>query len=664
MEEKFDVYWKAVLLAITAFLLGSLEVFGEACCGIACVIAISIGRKNIWPVCLATVVGMLSTGDFSGTAVNAIIICGIAFAMSLRDVIWLRRQTFVVALLGAIWYGIVKLVVYIMWNMGRSFTDIYAQTMLVFSLSVIYSKAFKVIDEDIVSVLNRADAALGVGILLCSVFYALPLEIGGITVAAAAAICGMLYIGYRFGMGLGLTWTVIAGLILTYRTGENGYLMAYTIMLLLALGIYQMLELGRLGLSLFFALAYYILGRLGYDFLLYTENVSALISAVFVFVLLPVRYAVPIDEKVRYNMLGNRSPEWANLVMDKVSAFAAALKRVDYTMADATTGISFGEIGEIIDSFTVNASQITPMRKTIEAKVMQELRALGVEVSSLMLVRNKNDKLEVYITMKKRGARLIKSEKIEAILATTMKVGLVSDDNNRVLVGRDYQVYHYKEKPRYRCVCAARVASKYEGQPSGDNFFIGDMDDGQKLMIISDGMGSGTEANEYSSGLIDTMEELLLTGIDKELAIKLVNAYLAEKNKGEMFATMDMLIIDTYTGQGRLFKQGAATTYIKRRDWLEEIKSTSLPMGVDERADCENSVKKFYAQDIIIMLSDGMYEELIYENKEDYVRNLILAMECDSVGEIADYIMEGLMKNSRRTLRDDATVLVCKLVKT
>jgi stage II sporulation protein E len=218
--------------------------------------------------------------------------------------------------------------------------------------------------------------------------------------------------------------------------------------------------------------------------------------------------------------------------------------------------------------------------------------------------------------------------------------------------------YIYREKTVFDCKVAFRSVSRYEGTVSGDNFYSGDINNGQQLIMISDGMGSGESAYESSRNLIDAMEELLGAGVDRELAIKLVNSYLSEKNRGENFATMDMLIIDRYTGYGRLFKQGAATTYIRRRDWIEEIKSTSLPMGVDEEADCETAVKKFYDGDIIVMLSDGVYENLIYENEDDFIRQKLLDMTYDEPEEIADYLMSAVKEKSRRRLADDATVAV------
>ena len=71
------------------------------------------------------------------------------------------------------------------------------------------------------------------------------------------------------------------------------------------------------------------------------------------------------------------------------------------------------------------------------------------------------------------------------------------------------------EKPDYRCFTAVRRLSMYEDEVSGDNFYIGDIKSGQKLILISDGMGNGEKAARDSNQLIDSLEELLSAGFDK-----------------------------------------------------------------------------------------------------------------------------------------------------
>ena len=107
----------------------------------------------------------------------------------------------------------------------------------------------------------------------------------------------------------------------------------------------------------------------------------------------------------------------------------------------------------------------------------------------------------------------------------------------------------------------------------------------------------------------------------------------------------------------------AATTFIRRGSWLELIKSTSLPVGVIDGAVCEHCSKKFYNDDMIIMVSDGILESMIVENKEDYMRELLEDFDGDEPEELVEYIADCIRSQGGNRLKDDATIIACKLIK-
>ena len=115
------------------------------------------------------------------------------------------------------------------------------------------------------------------------------------------------------------------------------------------------------------------------------------------------------------------------------------------------------------------------------------------------------------------------------------------------MVGRSYDLVILNQKPAFRIQTAARRLSCQEDVISGDNFYIGNLKNGQALLMIADGMGKGVQAAKDSEALLSAVEELVMTGFEQEMAVRLVNAYLAEKNKGEHFTTLDMLLLELYS---------------------------------------------------------------------------------------------------------------------
>ena len=236
-------------------------------------------------------------------------------------------------------------------------------------------------------------------------------------------------------------------------------------------------------------------------------------------------------------------------------------------------------------------------------------------------------------------------------------------EDSRQMVGRSYDLVILNQKPAFRIQTAARRLSCQEDVISGDNFYIGNLKNGQALLMIADGMGNGVQAAKDSEALLSAVEELVMTGFEQEMAVRLVNAYLAEKNKGEHFTTLDMLLLDLYTGVGHLVKYGAATTYVCRGNWMECIKSTSLPVGVMEDAGCECSSKKYYAGDLIVMVSDGVLDSILFENKDDYMHTLLEALKDEEPETVVEAVIQDIRSVCGKRLKDDATIIVCKVMK-
>lgn len=560
--------------------------------------------------------------------------------------------------------SVVTLLVNITYNLffdgNMDMLIVLCEGIMVFCLTILYAKALYVIQFDFAKIAVDSQYAAAVLILTASAFYGLPVELFRIfRVQEAVGIYILLYVIYRFGIGIGSTWAAAAGIILAVSTGENSYLVMLLVVTAVCSVFAGVIPLKKTGIILGFFLVCLVSSASYWPYMLSENGLKAVISASVAFFLTPVSLMTYVDERVRRGEIYEGSSEWGKLMMDRVSEFARAFRRIEYTVEGAgNAGITFHEIGDVLEDFSSEFDDVVPMKKTMEASIISELTRKNAVVKSIVLVKNKLEHYEIYLTLKMQRGRLLTAAEVREILESHGSLSLQTMSISRNIVSKDFTLLAFEEKPPFYIDMAVKRLSKYDSGTSGDNYLLDELRSGQNLMILSDGMGSGKQAAAQSSLLINTLEDMLSAGFDRELSVKFINSYLSRRNKGEIFATLDMLLIDCYTGYGRLYKQGASATFVKRGDWIEIIKSTSLPVGIEEEAVCEKSVKKFYENDIIIMVSDGVMESIVFENKEDYMKEIIRNAESPFAEEIADDIITNIRNLNGRNLKDDATVLV------
>ena len=96
---------------------------------------------------------------------------------------------------------------------------------------------------------------------------------------------------------------------------------------------------------------------------------------------------------------------------------------------------------------------------------------------------------------------------------------------------------------------------------------------------------------------------------------------------------------------------------------MECIRSTSLPMGFVEQIEFDTCVRKLYHGDMLVMVSDGVLDGIIFENKEECLADIIAKQDTCNAQVLAENIMEEVCRMKRGVMRDDSTVLVAGLWK-
>ena len=224
--------------------------------------------------------------------------------------------------------------------------------------------------------------------------------------------------------------------------------------------------------------------------------------------------------------------------------------------------------------------------------------------------------------------------------------------------------FTYMSQDKFSVQIGISKTTKAGSPVSGDTNLETKLEDGKYLLAISDGMGSGPEAMKSSKVAIKTLERLLTAGFDKTMSLKLINSILEITQKDDMYATLDVEILDLYSGIMEFVKNGACPTYLKRNKEVQLLKANTLPAGAIEKMDLEVYDCDLQDGDIIVMCSDGVIESNDeYINKEVWIKYLLEDMQTDDAQKIADILLKESIDNDYGTQKDDMTVIVAKISK-
>ncbi len=143
----------------------------------------------------------------------------------------------------------------------------------------------------------------------------------------------------------------------------------------------------------------------------------------------------------------------------------------------------------------------------------------------------------------------------------------------------------------------------------GDGFETFLLDNGFSVTLLCDGMGRGGMAAVDGKMAAGLMADLMKAGFSPQSAVGFVNAALFLKSEEESTSTVDLLLIDLYTGKATLYKSGAAPTYIKRGDRVIRVDTEALPIGILSPAPFGKTGIQLKAGDVVVMTTDGALPE-------------------------------------------------------
>ena len=338
--------------------------------------------------------------------------------------------------------------------------------------------------------------------------------------------------------------------------------------------------------------------------------------------------------------------------------WTSRLKEEKQNMESQLNGVSKAILGIAEDVQSQSTSN--KEYKDEEEQIIHLLKQKEVLVQDISIKKNTSDRfiIELYI-------ETAKIKDIDKLIENTLTKVLTE----KIIINSEEEL-KFERMTKYTCMADDKFlitigqayAVKDNKDISGDSVLKIRLKDGKYLIAISDGMGSGPEARKSSQIVIKMLQRLLNAGFEKNTSIDLINTSLLNVSE-DVFATLDIAIVDLYKGNVEFIKSGACPTYVKNGKKVQIIKSLALPAGILKDITGEIFDKDIETEEIMVMCTDGIIDSNVeYKNKELWVRYLLEDMENNNPQKMADIILNESIDNNFGRIKDDMSVIVCRFV--
>jgi stage II sporulation protein E len=315
-----------------------------------------------------------------------------------------------------------------------------------------------------------------------------------------------------------------------------------------------------------------------------------------------------------------------------------------------------GQVGQLLENLAQDLDKYRHIPTELEGMIKKELGRIQVTVRNPVVYQDRDGHREIHIYAATTKGRLVTAREAAAVLSRLMGSPFVpSGECHHVIGRREVLLVFVENTPFYALTGVARMTKEGE-RVSGDTFSCLSLPNGELMLALSDGMGSGEGALEESRNVIELLEQMTEAGFSKISALKLINSLYMPESDENGFATADVVVVNLYQGNCRFIKNGAAATWIWRQNSLERIEGEALPVGVWQEAEPYRNKTDISSGDYVIMVTDGIVDA--FRGREEEIEEILLGKQIINPQELAEYILQEAVLQWGGQAADDMSVVV------
>jgi len=346
----------------------------------------------------------------------------------------------------------------------------------------------------------------------------------------------------------------------------------------------------------------------------------------------------------------NLNRYWSRRLLESREIVSEQLKGVSEVIANLP--------GEL--DFALEAGEAGP-------RLRKKLKEAGAQVEGLSVYRREDGGIEISLSHAPCGGRKECRNIVVPLLASMLDQPVYLPANAcTAREGDDYCHLRFYPHLKYRLSLGTAVMGKTGSYISGDGHAFFHLKGGRMGLVLSDGMGTGPRAALESGTTISLLRYLLESGFGQELAIKTVNSILLLRSPGESFATVDLAVVNLYSGRVDFVKIGAVPTFVLHDGEVNCIKASSLPVGIIEDVEVTSLNGTLEPEDVLVMVTDGVLDAYRgAEDREEWFARTLLEVKDLPPRDMAELILKLVQTGAggASRVKDDMTVVVARLKK-
>lgn len=309
-------------------------------------------------------------------------------------------------------------------------------------------------------------------------------------------------------------------------------------------------------------------------------------------------------------------------------------------------------VGGVLKGLAFSLSKSATENLIEEKRILKALSSKGVRCEgALCLGEGKDTEIQLIIS-----ARYHTERNVAEILSEAFNTKLTAVRAESV--GHKTVALTLKLAPKFDAVFGVSKITKQNSAVSGDCHSLVKIDEGNFLVALSDGMGSGETAEKTSETALNLIESLYKSGLETEFILSLVNKLLAV-SIDDNFSAVDVALVNLRDGDTAFIKIGAPYGFVVSDAGIRFIEGSSLPLGILDDLHPTTAKAPLVSGDVIVMVSDGVTDAF---NSSGELVDFLKSAPIKNPQELADLLVQKALFLSNGIPEDDMTAVCVRLI--